>query len=108
MLNDNHITRIEAALKAGPMVYPFPSYPIRGSDIRALLDRLKAAEVDAARFRALEKIAKEQLLNPRHALSDFMPDMRTYWALPTFICSGPVGGFKTFRESVDSYIQLQD
>lgn len=57
---------------------------------------------DAARYRWLKSQASENLLNPRAALSEICPDMRTHWKLPTLICSGPVGGYLDFDASIDA------
>lgn len=62
---------------------------------------------DAARYRYLKSQASEQLLNPRAALSEICPDMRTHWKLPTLICSGPVGGYLDFDASIDA-VRSQD
>ena len=59
---------------------------------------------DAERYRWLRMMAKEQLLNPKAAGSEW-PDMRTYWRIPTLICSGPVGGFIDFDTAIDSAMQ---
>ena len=64
-----------------------------------------AAQVDAedaARYRWLRSQASEKLLNPRAALSEICPDMRTHWKLPTLICSGPVGGYLDFDAAIDA------
>jgi hypothetical protein len=61
---------------------------------------LEAAREDAERYRWLRTMAKEQLLDPRAAGSEWL-DMRTHWRLPTLICSGPVGGFMSFDAAVD-------
>ena len=58
---------------------------------------------DAERYRWLRMMAKEQLLNPKAAGSEW-PDMRTYWRIPTLICSGPVGGFIDFDAAIDAAI----
>lgn len=58
------------------------------------------ARRDAERYRWLRNNAKEELLYPARAVGD-MPDLRTAWALPVLICSGPVGGFLTFDEAID-------
>ena len=55
---------------------------------------------DLARFAWLVKKAKEEYLHSKTLSSDF-PDMRTYWKIPTLICSGPIGGFIEFREAID-------
>ena len=60
---------------------------------------------DAERYRWLRMMAKEQLLNPKAAGSEW-PDMRTYWRIPTLICSGPVGGFIDFDTAIDSAIRF--
>ena len=59
---------------------------------------------DAERYRWLLMMAKEQLLNPKAAGSEW-PDMRTYWRIPTLICSGPVGGFIDFDAAIDAAMQ---
>lgn len=59
---------------------------------------------DAERYRWLRMMAKEQLLNPKAAGSEW-PDMRTYWRIPTLICSGPVGGFIDFDAAIDAAMQ---
>ena len=59
---------------------------------------------DAERYRWLRMMAKEQLLNPKAAGSEW-PDMRTYWRIPTLICSGPVGGFIDLDTAIDSAMQ---
>ena len=59
---------------------------------------------DAERYRWLRMMAKEQLLNPKAAGSEW-PDIRTYWRIPTLICSGPVGGFIDFDTAIDSAMQ---
>lgn len=56
---------------------------------------------DAARYRCLKSQSKEQLLNPRGAASEFCADMRTHWKLPVLMCSGPIGGYLSFDDSVD-------
>jgi hypothetical protein len=61
---------------------------------------LAEARRDAERYRWLRDNAKEELLYPARANGD-MPDLRTAWALPVLICSGPVGGFLTFDEAID-------
>ena len=59
---------------------------------------------DAERYRWLRMMAKEELLNPKAAGSEW-PDIRTYWRIPTLICSGPVGGFIDFDAAIDSAMQ---
>lgn len=61
-------------------------------------------ETYARRYRWLRMMAKEQLLNPEAAGSE-CPDMRTYWRIPTLICSGPVGGFIDFDSAIDNAMQ---
>ena len=56
---------------------------------------------DAERYRCLKSQSKEQLLNPRGAASEFCADMRTHWKLPVLMCSGPIGGYLSFDDSVD-------
>lgn len=80
--------------------------------LREEVERLKAdASVqqnngaDAERYRWLRDNSTEQLLNPSRANlnNDFAPmDIRTCWKTPVLICSGPVGGFLGFDESVDA------
>lgn len=65
-----------------------------------LRDMIEQNQLDAERYRGLRQLAKEQLLNPSHAASEFAPDMRTHWVLPTLMCSGPVGGYVDFDEAV--------
>lgn len=60
---------------------------------------------DALRFRALRDAAKEVLLHPGRANSEICPDLRTKWEIPTLICSGPVGGFLSFEEAVDIFME---
>ena len=77
--------------------------------IAAWNTRAHSAEIagalrDAERYRWLRMMAKEQLLNPKAAGSEW-PDMRTYWRIPTLICSGPVGGFIDFDTAIDSAMQ---
>lgn len=57
---------------------------------------------DAARYQWLKSRASERLLNPRAALSEICPDMRTHWKLPTLMCSGPVGGYLDFDAAIDA------
>ena len=59
---------------------------------------------DAARYRGLRDLAKEQLLYPQRAASSLAADMRTHWELPVLICSGPIGGYRDFDSAVDSAI----
>lgn len=72
----------------------------------AEIDRLKAqvAELgkEAARYRRLESVAREKLLRPERVNCEYLPDRRTHWALPIIMCSGPIGGFVSFGEAVDS------
>ena len=77
--------------------------------IAAWNTRTHSAEIagalrDAERYRWLRMMAKEQLLNPKAAGSEW-PDMRTYWRIPTLICSGPVGGFIDFDAAIDAAMQ---
>ena len=60
--------------------------------------RLRA---DAERYRWLRNKAREKLLYPARA-GDEVPDLRTKWSIPTLICSGPVGGFRSFDEAIDA------
>lgn len=90
------------------------SFQYLKQDLQALIFAApKAAPVaqgdaeDAARYRYLKSQASEQLLNPRAALSEICPDMRTHWKLPTLICSGPVGGYLDFDASIDA-VRSQD
>lgn len=62
---------------------------------------------DLERFRWLAEQAKEELINPKSLNSEFGVDLRTYWKLPTLICSGPIGGFDDFRKSIDN-LRLRD
>lgn len=63
---------------------------------------------DARRYRALRDAAKEVLLHPNRANSDICPDLRTKWELPILICSGPIGGFLSFDEAVDIFMENQN
>lgn len=73
------------------------------AEIEALRAEVDALAKDAERYRWLRTMAREQLLNPKMASSEY-PDMRTYWRLPTLICSGPVGGFVEFDAAIDAAI----
>lgn len=65
-----------------------------------LRDMIEQNQLDAERYRGLRELAKEQLLHPSRAFSEFAPDMRTHWVLPTLMCSGPIGGYADFDEAV--------
>lgn len=74
----------------------------RGEGIAQAAPAAENDAEDAARYRWLKSQASEELLNPRAALSEICPDMRTHWKLPTLICSGPVGGYLGFDASIDA------
>ena len=78
----------------------------RSQGFRFVIHRAEIAGAlrDAERYRWLRMMAKEQLLNPKAAGSEW-PDMRTYWRIPTLICSGPVGGFIDFDAAIDAAMQ---
>ena len=73
---------------------------LRGQLEHALAHNAAEAE-DAARYRKLERAAREKLLTPGRAGDELLPDMRTHWALPVLMCSGPVGGYLSFDAAVD-------
>lgn len=80
------------------------SRAIAAWNTRAHSAEIAGALRDAERYRWLRMMAKEQLLNPKAAGSEW-PDMRTYWRIPTLICSGPVGGFIDFDAAIDAAMQ---
>lgn len=79
-------------------------FAIAAWNTRANSAEIAGALRDAERYRWLRMMAKEQLLNPKAAGSEW-PDMRTYWRIPTLICSGPVGGFIDLDTAIDSAMQ---
>ncbi len=42
----------------------------------------------------------ETYLYPNRASSEYFPDTRTRWEIPTLICSGPIGGHITLRKAI--------
>lgn len=62
---------------------------------------------DAARFRWLKENAKEVLLRPQYAGSEF-PDMRTCWQFPVLMCSGAVGGYVEVDRAIDILMGADD
>lgn len=69
--------------------------------LRVVAAERDALRADAERYRWLRNKAREKLLYPARA-GDEVPDLRTKWSIPTLICSGPVGGFRSFDEAIDA------
>ena len=62
---------------------------------------------DVKRLDWLSNHAKEVLLDERRAASEICPDFRTKWELPTIMCSGPVGGYSSFRDGIDVLMEAE-